>query len=77
MRSRTTGLEIADAVLIGEHHDKALAKQHVSDRLQGWFDEGYTRLGIEKPGDHVIPEEAFTVPPQGLPRVRSEPGPKQ
>jgi hypothetical protein len=78
MVSALTGEEIPDAVLIGERHDKALAKQHVRGRLQAWFDEGYTRFGIEKPGDHVIPEEAFEVPrPQDLQRVSSGAGNKQ
>jgi hypothetical protein len=77
MVSKQTGEEIPDAVLIGERHDKALAKQHVSERLQAWFDEGYTRFGIEKPGDHVIGKEVFEVPPQDLPLVSSGAGMKQ
>lgn len=77
MPSKTSGLEIADAVLIGERHDSPVAKQYVRGRLQRWFQEGYTRLGIEKPSDQVIPEELFEQRPVGSHRVSSGEGKKR
>ena len=60
MRSKVSGEEIPDAILIGERHDSPDAKEFVLGRLETWWKQGYTRLGIELAADYVIPEGVLT-----------------
>lgn len=60
MQSKASpGEEIPDAILIGERHNSTVAKTLVLAWLNTWRDEGYTRLGVEKAADQVIPEDLF------------------